>query len=193
MAEKSAVNDVAVSAVWPRAGQLNVRELLREAGVRASRQAPVQDPAEARIAAFEFIGVSTIRAVVSHRSNIFLRSSTSAIMRQVPTHTSLPPCSRPSRCYGGQRGDVSIAAPQAMEPYMTNRKTESVMKKLTIDAAPGSAYPAGSQELRFGKGFIASSWHRVWLRALAGHSPWEAVAALVTRDAMIGVAKVRLS
>jgi hypothetical protein len=40
---------------------------------------------------------STTGATVIRRSGISRRSTTSVFMRPIPTHTSLPPCSRPSR------------------------------------------------------------------------------------------------
>jgi hypothetical protein len=69
--------------------------------------------AEARIAVFEFISrASTIRDAVFRRSGISPQSTTSVVMRPIPTHTSLPPCSRRSRTSpsGGPQLGPSLTA-----------------------------------------------------------------------------------
>ena len=55
---------------------------------------------------------STTRAAVIPRSGISPRSITSVITRPIPTHTSLPPCSRPSRTSppGGPQVGPSLTA-----------------------------------------------------------------------------------
>jgi hypothetical protein len=81
-----------------RLRQCHVRELLRHAGMRASRPAPVQDAGRGRgPPCSNSSRASTTRAGVIRRSGISPRSTTSVVMRPIPTHTSLPPCSRPSR------------------------------------------------------------------------------------------------
>src|SRR5271167_2720833 len=55
---------------------------------------------------------STTRAVVIPRSGISPRMTASVVMRPIPTHTSLPPCSRPSRTSppGGPQAGPSLTA-----------------------------------------------------------------------------------
>ena len=75
--------------------------------------------AEARMAVFQFIEASTIRAGGTHRSAICRRSTTSAVTtreRLIPTHVILPPCSGPSRC-SLDRSDY--ASSPAQRPTLT--------------------------------------------------------------------------
>jgi hypothetical protein len=82
-------------------GQPDVRELLCHAGMRVACAQPVQDTDRGtQMPRSASSRGSTTRDVATPQSAISRRSSTNAGTRQstsLPTHTSLPPCSRPSR------------------------------------------------------------------------------------------------
>jgi hypothetical protein len=87
-----------------RLRQCDVRELLRHAGSRRRPRRGSQCSSSSR--------ASTIRDAVIRRSGISPHSTTSVVMRPIPTHTSLPPCSRRSRTSpsGGPQLGPSLTA-----------------------------------------------------------------------------------
>jgi len=72
---------------------------------------PIQELAKTGPVGVIKLGCTT-RAVVIRRSVIYPRSNTSVVSRPIPTHTSLPSCSRPSRTSpsGGPQVGPSLTA-----------------------------------------------------------------------------------
>jgi hypothetical protein len=109
----SSVTAAARPACAPRWARLATPTTLRHAGMRASRQASVQDAGRGadRCSSSSRLWTTTGAAVI-RRSGISPQSTTSSVTRPIPTHTSLPPCSRRSRTSpsGGPQLGPSLTA-----------------------------------------------------------------------------------